>query len=138
MRIFYSSSIRFTTCSSRCWHAIWLMSFSVHGYAFHANNCATWRYLSIYHYIMSMSIQIHIKHIQYSISIWNHLKNLFWKSIIQFSLFKIKGILKPLMELSASLDTYRPNSAALFRSLSANSKSELVNNDGNFVLMYFC
>lgn len=38
--------------------------------------------------------------------------------------------MKPLMELSASLDTYRPNSAALFRSLSANSKTELVNNDG--------
>lgn len=38
--------------------------------------------------------------------------------------------MKPLMELSASLDTYRPNSAALFRSLSANSKSELLVNDG--------
>ncbi|XP_012156143.1 odorant receptor coreceptor isoform X1 [Ceratitis capitata] len=41
----------------------------------------------------------------------------------------LKGIMKPLMELSASLDTYRPNSAALFRSLSANSKSELINNE---------
>lgn len=42
----------------------------------------------------------------------------------------LKGIMKPLMELSASLDTYRPNSAALFRSLSANSKSELIHNEG--------
>ncbi|EDV94759.1 odorant receptor coreceptor [Drosophila grimshawi] len=41
----------------------------------------------------------------------------------------LKGIMKPLMELSASLDTYRPNSAALFRSLSANSKSELIHNE---------
>ncbi|XP_046805450.1 odorant receptor coreceptor isoform X1 [Lucilia cuprina] len=41
----------------------------------------------------------------------------------------LKGIMKPLMELSASLDTYRPNSAALFRSLSANSKSELIINE---------
>ncbi|XP_055382959.1 odorant receptor coreceptor [Condylostylus longicornis] len=41
----------------------------------------------------------------------------------------LKGIMKPLMELSASLDTYRPNSAALFKSLSASSKSELINND---------
>lgn len=49
--------------------------------------------------------------------------------------FSHQGILKPLMELSASLDTYRPNSAELFRSLSsANSKSELVNNDGNLLL----
>ncbi|XP_064556488.1 odorant receptor coreceptor [Drosophila montana] len=41
----------------------------------------------------------------------------------------LKGIMKPLMELSASLDTYRPNSAALFRSLSANSKSGLIHNE---------
>lgn len=34
------------------------------------------------------------------------------------------------MELSASLDTYRPNSAALFRSVSAGSKSELIENEG--------
>lgn len=38
--------------------------------------------------------------------------------------------MKPLMELSATLDTFRPNSAALFRTVSANSKSELVGNDG--------
>lgn len=38
--------------------------------------------------------------------------------------------MKNLMELSASLDTYRPNSAALFRTSSGNSKSELINADG--------
>lgn len=38
--------------------------------------------------------------------------------------------MRPLMELSASLDTYRPNSAALFRGISAGSKSELILNDG--------
>lgn len=41
----------------------------------------------------------------------------------------LKSIMRPLMELSASLDTYRPNSTALFRSLSANSKSELIINE---------
>ncbi|KAL7038395.1 hypothetical protein ACKWTF_009568 [Chironomus riparius] len=41
----------------------------------------------------------------------------------------LKGIMRPLMELSATLDTYRPNSAALFRNVSAGSKSELILND---------
>ncbi|XP_039440379.1 odorant receptor coreceptor [Culex pipiens pallens] len=41
----------------------------------------------------------------------------------------LKGIMRPLMELSASLDTYRPNSAALFRAISAGSKSELILNE---------
>lgn len=31
----------------------------------------------------------------------------------------LKAIMKPLMELSASLDTYRPNTAELFRAVSA-------------------
>lgn len=48
----------------------------------------------------------------------------------------LKGIMRPLMELSASLDTYRPNSAALFRTDSANSKSGLIENDGEF--MFHC
>nr|AHL20247.1 odorant co-receptor [Aedes albopictus] len=41
----------------------------------------------------------------------------------------LKGIMRPLMELSASLDTYRPNSAALFRAASAGSKAELILNE---------
>jgi odorant receptor len=41
--------------------------------------------------------------------------------------------MRPLMELSASLDTYRPNSAALFRSISTGSKSELILNDGKMM-----
>lgn len=44
--------------------------------------------------------------------------------------------MRPLMELSASLDTYRPNSAALFRTISAGSKSELIANEGTFTLFY--
>lgn len=44
--------------------------------------------------------------------------------------------MRPLMELSASLDTYRPNSAALFRSDSADSKSGLIEDDGEFLLLY--
>lgn len=38
------------------------------------------------------------------------------------------------MELSATLDTYRPNSGALFRNISAGSKSELIENEGEFKL----
>ena len=45
--------------------------------------------------------------------------------------------MRPLMELSATLDTYRPNSAALFRSISANSKSELILNEGNKIIPLF-
>ncbi|KAJ6636110.1 Odorant receptor coreceptor [Pseudolycoriella hygida] len=41
-------------------------------------------------------------------------------------LVHLKEILKSLMELSASLDTYRPNSQTLFRSSSGNSKTELI------------
>lgn len=43
----------------------------------------------------------------------------------------LKGIMKPLMELSSTLDTYRPNSAALFRSISAGSTKDLVGNEGS-------
>lgn len=46
--------------------------------------------------------------------------------------FPIKEIMKSLMELSASLDTYRPNSQTLFRNASANSKTELIDDDGKF------
>lgn len=41
-----------------------------------------------------------------------------------------QGIMRSLMELSASLDTYRPNSSQLFRAISAGSKSELIINEG--------
>ncbi|XP_058448316.1 odorant receptor coreceptor [Malaya genurostris] len=41
----------------------------------------------------------------------------------------LKGILRPLMEISSTLDTFRPNSAAMFRSISAGSKSELIINE---------
>lgn len=48
----------------------------------------------------------------------------------------LKGIMKPLIELSSTLDTYRPDSGSLFqRALSANSKSELMKNDGNFDIL---
>lgn len=45
----------------------------------------------------------------------------------------LKGIMKPLMELSSTLDTYRPNSAALFRSISAGSTKELIENEGKIL-----
>lgn len=42
----------------------------------------------------------------------------------------MQGIMRPLMELSSTLDTYRPDSAALFRSISAGSKNGLIINEG--------
>lgn len=50
----------------------------------------------------------------------------------------LKGIMKPLMELSATLDTYVPKSAELFRAASANSQDNLVENgkDSNFSTNY--
>lgn len=54
----------------------------------------------------------------------------------------LKHIMKPLMELSASLDTFRPNSAALFKNLSANSNSRDLPLDTTgtffFINIYFC
>lgn len=44
--------------------------------------------------------------------------------------------MRPLMELSATLDTYRPNSAALFRTISAGSKTELILNDGMYTVQF--
>ncbi|XP_050090058.1 odorant receptor coreceptor [Anopheles aquasalis] len=52
-----------------------------------------------------------------------------WLLLACEQLQHLKGIMRPLMELSASLDTYRPNSAALFRAISAGSKSELILNE---------
>ncbi|XP_050069771.1 odorant receptor coreceptor [Anopheles maculipalpis] len=52
-----------------------------------------------------------------------------WLLLACEQLQHLKGIMRPLMELSASLDTYRPNSAALFRAISAGSKSELIINE---------
>jgi hypothetical protein len=40
----------------------------------------------------------------------------------------LKEIMKPLMELSASLDTYVPKSADLFRAPSATSQDNLIEN----------
>lgn len=47
----------------------------------------------------------------------------------------LKGIMKPLMELSSTLDTYRPNSASLFRAISAGSTKELIENEGKWELV---
>ncbi|XP_077288453.1 odorant receptor co-receptor isoform X2 [Arctopsyche grandis] len=41
-------------------------------------------------------------------------------------LLHLKSIMKPLMELSASLDTYRPNTGDLFRTGSGDSQTKLV------------
>lgn len=58
-----------------------------------------------------------------------------WQKAISFTKFDFtfKEILKSLMELSASLDTYRPNSQKLFRNSSGNSKTELIN-DGRVIM----
>lgn len=42
--------------------------------------------------------------------------------------------MKPLMELSSTLDTYRPDSAQLFRSISAGSNKLLLDNESKYFL----
>lgn len=52
----------------------------------------------------------------------------------------LKHIMKALMELSASLDTFRPNSAALFKSLSAasNRDQDLQKNGSIYIYVKSC
>lgn len=63
----------------------------------------------------------------FSMSMANLLDVLFcaWLIFACEQLQHLKAIMKPLMELSASLDTYRPNTAELFR-VSSTDKSEKV------------
>lgn len=102
----WHSGFKFTIWCSRWSMPIPQTFSSARGYFSRVNNFNTWRWVT-----------------------WTFLISSIAATFILFT-FQIQSIMKPLMELSASLDTYRPNSAALFRSLSASSKSELIMNDG--------
>ncbi|CRK97298.1 CLUMA_CG010693, isoform A [Clunio marinus] len=82
-------------------------------------------------YFASLAFQFY--YLLFSMVICNTSDVLFcsWLIFACEQLQHLKGIMRPLMELSATLDTYRPNSAALFRTVSASSKSELILNDEN-------
>ncbi|KOB77714.1 Odorant receptor [Operophtera brumata] len=76
-------------------------------------------------YIFAFVFQIYW--LLFSTSISNFMDVMFcsWLIFACEQLQHLKGIMKPLMELSASLDTYRPNTAELFRA-SSTEKSEKV------------
>ncbi|XP_055679286.1 odorant receptor coreceptor [Lutzomyia longipalpis] len=88
-----------------------------------------WDAMGGYKYILSFVFQVY--YLIFSLFQANLTDVLFcsWLLFACEQLQHLKGIMKPLMELSATLDTYRPNTAALFRSISANSHSELINNE---------
>ncbi|XP_049879122.1 odorant receptor coreceptor [Pectinophora gossypiella] len=76
-------------------------------------------------YIVAFAFQVYW--LLFSMMIANLLDVLFcsWLVFACEQLQHLKAIIKPLMELSASLDTYRPNTAELFRA-SSTEKSEKV------------
>ncbi|XP_026473065.1 odorant receptor coreceptor [Ctenocephalides felis] len=84
-------------------------------------------------YMISFGLQLY--YLTFSLLQSNLLDVLFcsWLIFACEQLQHLKGIMRPLMELSSVLDTYRPDSAALFRTTSANSQTELIPNDDNDV-----
>lgn len=79
-------------------------------------------------YYVSLGYQIY--YIFFSMLHANLLDSLFcsWLIFACEQLQHLKEIMKPLMELSATLDTYVPKSADLFRAASANSQDNLIEN----------
>nr|AIX97139.1 olfactory receptor 4 [Rhyzopertha dominica] len=90
-----------------------------------------WNAMSGMPYYLSLGYQIY--YVLFSMFHANLLDVLFccWLIFACEQLMHLKEIMKPLMELSASLDTYHPKSADLFRAVSANSQDNLVDHDYN-------
>ncbi|XP_030747553.1 odorant receptor coreceptor [Sitophilus oryzae] len=82
-------------------------------------------------YYIALVFQIY--YVLFSLLQANLLDSLFcsWLIFACEQLQHLKEIMKPLMELSASLDTYVPKSADLFKSPSATSHDNLIENDYN-------
>ncbi|XP_068623291.1 odorant receptor coreceptor [Battus philenor] len=76
-------------------------------------------------YVVAFVFQVYW--LLFSMSIANLMDVMFcsWLIFACEQLQHLKAIMKPLMELSASLDTYRPNTAELFR-ISSTEKSEKI------------
>nr|CAI5828776.1 unnamed protein product [Callosobruchus analis] len=90
-----------------------------------------WDAMSGMPYYISLVFQIY--YVFFSMAHSNLLDSLFcsWLIFACEQLQHLKEIMKPLMELSASLDTYVPKSADLFRAPSATSQDNTIENDYN-------
>ncbi|XP_022907054.2 odorant receptor coreceptor [Onthophagus taurus] len=88
-----------------------------------------WNAMSGMKYYISLSYQVY--YVLFSMLHSNLLDVLFccWLIFACEQLQHLKEIMKPLMELSATLDTYVPKSADLFRAPSVNSQDNLIDND---------
>ncbi|XP_037032653.1 odorant receptor coreceptor [Bradysia coprophila] len=91
-----------------------------------------WNAMSGFMYYISFAFQVYF--LMFSMTNCNLSDVMFcsWLIFACEQLVHLKEILKSLMELSASLDTYRPNSQTLFRNSSGNSKTELINDDEEY------
>ncbi|XP_018568191.1 odorant receptor coreceptor [Anoplophora glabripennis] len=90
-----------------------------------------WDAMSGMAYYGSLIFQIY--YVLFSLAHANLMDSLFcsWLIFACEQLQHLKEIMKPLMELSASLDTYVPKSADLFRAPSAKSQDNYIENDYN-------
>ncbi|CAH1380122.1 hypothetical protein MTP99_004056 [Tenebrio molitor] len=90
-----------------------------------------WNAMSGMPYYITLVFQVY--YVFFALSHANLLDSLFcsWLIFACEQLQHLKEIMKPLMELSASLDTYVPKSADLFRAPSATSQDNLIENDYN-------
>uniref|UniRef100_A0A310S3L4 Odorant receptor n=1 Tax=Chrysomela lapponica TaxID=153811 RepID=A0A310S3L4_CHRLA len=90
-----------------------------------------WNAMSGMTYYVCLIFQIY--YVLFSLTHANLLDSLFcsWLIFACEQLQHLKEIMKPLMELSATLDTYVPKSADLFRAPSANYQDNLIENDYN-------
>nr|WGN97954.1 odorant receptor co-receptor [Agasicles hygrophila] len=90
-----------------------------------------WNAMSGMPYYLSLIFQVY--YVLFSLMHANLADSLFcsWLIFACEQLQHLKEIMKPLMELSASLDTYVPKSADLFRANSATSQDNLIENDYN-------
>ncbi|KAB0791625.1 hypothetical protein PPYR_03425 [Photinus pyralis] len=90
-----------------------------------------WNAMAGMAHIVSLVYQVY--YIFFSMSQANLADSMFcsWLIFACEQLMHLKEILKPLMELSATLDTYHPKTADLFRAPSANSQTNLVDDDYN-------
>ncbi|XP_017785109.1 PREDICTED: odorant receptor coreceptor [Nicrophorus vespilloides] len=90
-----------------------------------------WNAMSGMPYMLSLVYQVY--YVLFSMLQSNLMDVLFcsWLIFACEQLKHLKAIMKPLMELSATLDTYVPKSADLFRANSAKSQDNLIENDYN-------
>lgn len=146
MRILLISVVSFTAFSGTAWTAITFVGPSIHTTKDPENENETiteeiprllikswypWNAMSGMPHLMSLGFQVY--YVYFSLFHANLADSLFcsWLIFACEQLQHLKEIMKPLMELSATLDTYVPKSADLFRASSNTSRDNLIENDYN-------